>query len=122
LYAGRHLAAELLGLKQRQMASREVADQLIRSVLEAHPEFTGIGTVWEANAFDGKDSEYAGKPGHDASGRYIPYWNRGNGTVQVEALTDYEKEGRVITIWFRKNRSGIPDGTYFTKSQVKMCS
>ena len=93
LYAGRHLAAELLGLKQRQMASREVADQLIRSVLEAHPEFTGIGTVWEANAFDGKDSEYAGKPGHDASGRYIPYWNRGNGTVQVEALTDYEKEG-----------------------------
>ncbi|MDP1978409.1 methyl-accepting chemotaxis protein [Undibacterium sp.] len=93
LHAGRSLAFELAAMQASGKADRAQADLLLKSVLEGHPEFTGIGTIWEANAFDGKDSEYAGKEGHDATGRYLPYWNRGSGKTQVEALTDYEKEG-----------------------------
>ncbi len=93
LYAARNLAAGLSGMKTTGNPSREAADQLLKSVLAANPEFTGVGTIWEPNAFDGKDAEFAGKPGHDQTGRYLPYWNRGSGSIQVEALTDYEKEG-----------------------------
>ncbi|MBC3933895.1 methyl-accepting chemotaxis protein [Undibacterium sp. CY7W] len=93
LYAARNLAAGLSGMKAAGNPSREAADQLLKSVLAANPEFTGVGTIWEPNAFDGKDAEFTGKPGHDQTGRYLPYWNRGNGSIQVEALTDYEKEG-----------------------------
>ncbi len=93
LHAARSLAFELAAMQASGKADRANADLLLKSVLEGHPEFTGVGTIWEANAFDGKDSEYAGKEGHDATGRYLPYWNRGSGKTQVEALTDYEKEG-----------------------------
>ncbi|PXX45111.1 methyl-accepting chemotaxis protein [Undibacterium pigrum] len=93
LHAARSLAFELAAMQASGKADRAQADLLLKSVLEGHPEFTGVGTIWEANAFDGKDSEYAGKEGHDATGRYLPYWNRGSGKTQVEALTDYEKEG-----------------------------
>ncbi|MFZ6731402.1 methyl-accepting chemotaxis protein [Undibacterium sp. Ji42W] len=93
LHAARSLAFELAAMQASGKADRASADLLLKSVLEGHPEFTGVGTIWEANAFDGKDSEYAGKEGHDATGRYLPYWNRGSGKTQVEALTDYEKEG-----------------------------
>ncbi|MFZ6708507.1 methyl-accepting chemotaxis protein [Undibacterium sp. TC9W] len=93
LHAARSLALELAAMQTSGKADRANADLLLKSVLEGHPEFTGVGTIWEANSFDGKDSEYAGKEGHDATGRYLPYWNRGSGKTQVEALTDYEKEG-----------------------------
>lgn len=93
LYAGRDLAAQLLSLKTENKADREHANLLLKSVLNAHPEFAGVGSVWEANAFDQKDAEYVGKNGHDASGRFIPYWNRGSGKAAVEALTDYDKPG-----------------------------
>ncbi|BBB70011.1 hypothetical protein UNDYM_5758 [Undibacterium sp. YM2] len=93
LHAARSLALELAAMQASGKADRANADLLLKSVLEGHPEFTGVGTIWEANAFDGNDGEYAGKEGHDATGRYLPYWNRGSGKTQVEALTDYEKEG-----------------------------
>jgi len=68
-------------------------NNLLRGVLEANPEFIGVATCWEPDALDGLDSKYAGTPGHDSTGRFIPYWNRGSGTVQLEPLVDYEKEG-----------------------------
>ncbi|MFZ6654887.1 methyl-accepting chemotaxis protein [Undibacterium sp. TJN19] len=93
LHAARSLAFELGAMQASGTADRANADLLLKSVLEGHPEFTGVGTIWEPNAFDGKDSEFVKKEGHDATGRYLPYWNRGSGKTQVEALTDYDKEG-----------------------------
>ncbi|MFZ6689756.1 methyl-accepting chemotaxis protein [Undibacterium sp. SXout11W] len=93
LHAARNMAANLAAMQVSGQANRANADLLLKSILESNPEFTGVGTIWEPNAFDGKDGEYAGKPGHDATGRYLPYWNHGTGQTQVEALTDYDKEG-----------------------------
>jgi methyl-accepting chemotaxis protein len=36
----------------------------------------GVWTIWEPNALDGLDAQYANTPFHDASGRFIPSWNR----------------------------------------------
>ena len=87
------LAQSFQGLKAAGAANRTAADGLMKSVLEGNPGYLGVWTVWEPNAFDGKDTDFAGKPAHDASGRYIPYWNRGSTGIAVEALMDYEKPG-----------------------------
>lgn len=87
------LAQAFQGLKAADTASRTAADGLMKSVLEGNPGYLGVWTVWQPDAFDGKDAEYVDKPAHDATGRYIPYWNRGSAGIAVEALMDYEKPG-----------------------------
>lgn len=87
------LAQSLLGLKVQGLASREVANAMLAQVLESNPDFLGVWTAWEPNAFDQKDPLYAGQRGHDDSGRFIPYWNRGSGQKTVDPLVDYDKPG-----------------------------
>jgi methyl-accepting chemotaxis protein len=91
--AARTMAHALAGLKATGQADRIEADALIRNVLEGSPQLLGAWVAWEPNAFDGRDAEYVDKPGHDATGRYIPYWNRGGGAIVVEPLVDYDKPG-----------------------------
>ena len=74
-------------------ADRAVADALLRGALQGVPDCLGLWTVWEPGAFDGRDAEFAGKPGHDATGRYVPYWNRASGHIAVEPNKDYTVEG-----------------------------
>ncbi|MBL8270168.1 MAG: hypothetical protein JNL55_27470, partial [Steroidobacter sp.] len=93
LDAARGVAQALSGLKAAGLTDRARADAILKSVLADNPRLLGVWTGWEPNAFDGKDAEYVSKPGHDASGRYVPYWNRGTGTLSVEALVDYDKSG-----------------------------
>ena len=89
------LATTMQGMKASGHApSRDQLDAMARRVLEAHTEFIGTYSIWEPNALDGRDAEFAGKgPAHDATGRYIAYWNRGSGQIAVEPLLDYEKAG-----------------------------
>jgi len=44
---------------------------VIGEQLHAHPEWLGKSTMWEANAFDGKDAEFVNSEAHDATGRYM---------------------------------------------------
>jgi methyl-accepting chemotaxis protein len=89
------LAANMQGMRAASHApSREQLDDMARQVLQQRTEFIGTYSIWEPNALDGKDAEFANKgPTYDATGRYIAYWNRGSGQIAVEALLDYEKEG-----------------------------
>jgi len=73
--------------------SRAEADAMLRGALAGSPDYIGVWTLWEPNAFDGKDAEFANTPGHDETGRYIPYWNRGAGTIDIEALVNYTTPG-----------------------------
>lgn len=54
--------------------------QGMRGVLEGPPGLFGIWSVWEPGALDGRDAEFANGPGHDATGRFVPYWNRRGGS------------------------------------------
>jgi methyl-accepting chemotaxis protein len=73
---------------------REAVGRLLQSVLRGQPDFLGVYTAWEPNAFDGRDADFASQPGSDASGRLIPYWNRAaDGTLAMEPLVDYETPG-----------------------------
>nr|WP_190274933.1 methyl-accepting chemotaxis protein [Methylotenera versatilis] len=89
----RALAWSFQSMKVTNQANRSLADSMLIKTLNENPEFVGTWTLWEPNAFDNKDNKYINEKGHDLTGRYIPYWNRGNGSVQLEPLVDYGKPG-----------------------------
>ncbi|KQV43734.1 MULTISPECIES: methyl-accepting chemotaxis protein [unclassified Rhizobium] len=74
-------------------ANRTVADAIMKKMLEDNTFALGVWSGWEPNAFDGKDAEFANKPNHDATGRYVPYWVRSGGQIIVTPLVDYDKAG-----------------------------
>jgi PAS domain S-box-containing protein len=74
--------------------SRDQVNAMLRKILIENPSFLGTYTVWEPNAFDGVDYQYIRAVAHDDSGRFIPYWVRGDdGIIHTEALTQYEVPG-----------------------------
>lgn len=50
-------------------ANRSATVEELRSLLTETPSFFGVGIAFEPNAFDGRDQDFAGKPGHPESGR-----------------------------------------------------
>ena len=92
---GQNTGYAILGLKQGGLESRAQINQMLAGTLREHSEILGLYTGWEANAFDGKDADYANRTdlGADASGRFIPYWHYDGNKVVIEPLVDYDKEG-----------------------------
>ncbi len=70
---------------------RKTAFEILKLTTESDPSLQGAWTVWEPNAFDGKDSDFAGKSGHDDTGRLIPYFTRSQGKVITDICLDYDK-------------------------------
>jgi methyl-accepting chemotaxis protein len=87
------LETVLATMKEAGDANRTTADAILKNMLEANPTALGVWTGWEPNAFDGKDRDFAGKEGHDATGRYIPYWVRSGGNITHVPLADYTVSG-----------------------------
>ncbi len=71
--AAAQLAQTFEGLRQGGMPSRPTLDALQRRVLMANTGFINIWVLFEPNALDGRDAEFANTPHHDRSGRYVPY-------------------------------------------------
>ncbi|WP_374624794.1 methyl-accepting chemotaxis protein [Devosia sp.] len=91
--AAEGLVTSLEAMRGSGVTDRAVYDAVIRRFLEENPDLLGTWSGWEPNALDGNDAAHANAAGHDASGRYVPYWNRGGGQIAVEPLIDYDKEG-----------------------------
>ena len=72
---------------------RESFNQILARYLADHPNLLAAWTGWEPNAFDGRDGQFVGTAGHDASGRYVPYWYRNGSKIALEPLVDYDKPG-----------------------------
>lgn len=87
------LASVLKTMKETGDADRGRADETLRNLLDSNPDILAFWTGWEPGAFDGRDAEFAGKDGYDATGRYVPYWVRSNGQITHTALTDYATAG-----------------------------
>ncbi|PWE54108.1 chemotaxis protein [Metarhizobium album] len=88
-----NMRSALYAMKATDNPSRETMNSVFDRLMADNPFALGVSTGWEPNAFDGKDEEYKDKPGHDATGRYIPYFVRNDGKVGMEALVDYDKPG-----------------------------
>lgn len=93
MQSARTLADSIGALKMGGYTDRELVKEILKNSLEYNPDFFGIWTCWEPNAFDGQDERYRFFPGHDGSGRFIPYFYRSNGTIQLASLEYYDQEG-----------------------------
>ncbi len=92
--AARTLAHVFEGIKVNNDApDRQMFNDILRRVLKQNPDFIGVWSCWESDALDGRDADFAGTDGHDDSGRFIPYWNRGAGNIVVEPLVSYTVPG-----------------------------
>ncbi len=85
------LAAVFSSLKNLGLVDRGFLNEIMRRILVANPGLLGVWTVWEPDRLDGLDATFAGAPGHDASGRFVPLWHRCGGKIQLEANNDYDK-------------------------------
>lgn len=82
----------ILGMKTRGLGpQREQIDAVMHEYLSRNPDLLAFACGCEPNAFDGRDGEFIGAPGYDASGRIMAYWNRGSGVPQRECLIGYDQ-------------------------------
>jgi methyl-accepting chemotaxis protein len=84
-----NLAGSMRATQEAGLApSRAQIGEMTKATLSGSTDLLGASVVYEPNALDGKDAEYAGrKPEFDASGRYMPYYSRsGDGAVHIEPI------------------------------------
>lgn len=87
------LAETFSAMRALGISDRRIFDEILRETLAQNPEYLGVWTVWEPNALDGRDCDFANAPGHDATGRFIPFWNRGGGAIHLEPNLGYDVPG-----------------------------
>ena len=90
-----NLANVLTGVKTQNLpVSRDIINSMLQQSLISSDKVIGMSTGWEPNAFDGVDRDFVNKTGHDATGRFIPYWSKGQtGNIALEPLVDYDTPG-----------------------------
>jgi methyl-accepting chemotaxis protein len=79
--------------KINRNTNRDNDVMLLKQILSQNESVFGVYTLWEKNAYDGRDSIYAGTEGHDETGRFIPYVYRESSEIAVTPLTGYEEAG-----------------------------
>ncbi|MHB9797125.1 methyl-accepting chemotaxis protein [Pseudomonas sp. MT3] len=93
--------APALGIGRAEMSS------LLRQTVEQNPKLLDAFAGWEPDAFAGNDSEHAGQPGYDASGRFMPWWYRkSDGSLTVEAMGDTLESQKM-------QPTGVREGEYY---------
>lgn len=73
--------------------SRDQVNAMLQNLIVQSPDYLGVCVCFEPNAFDGLDNKYADTEGHDNTGRFIPYWTKGDGRGLLEPLVSYDVEG-----------------------------
>ncbi len=92
LLVAQQLAAIMTKMKSEKIANRELYNHILFAALEENKDILATWAVYEPNAFDGKDANFANQAGHDKTGRYIPYYSRASGfLVTLEPRTNYDK-------------------------------
>ena len=78
-------------MESNTSGNRNEVNALLKHMMEVDSGLMGSYVVFEPNAFDGNDARFAKTNGHDATGRFIPYWNRAQegGEVNQNVAVDY---------------------------------
>ncbi|RRD96450.1 methyl-accepting chemotaxis protein [Clostridiales bacterium COT073_COT-073] len=70
----------------KEVKDRNALNELIRDAMNADQLVLGAGIIFEPNAFDGLDQQFANQPYHDETGRLLIYYyrNEKNETIRVQ--------------------------------------
>ena len=88
-----NLRSSIEAARRSGSATRDSVNALLHDLLEDNPAALGLSTGWEPDAFDGKDKDFANTEGHDATGRYVPYYARSASGIILSPLVDYTVPG-----------------------------
>lgn len=83
----------ILFSKKSGNTGREQVIELLIDRLKRNPDIQNVYTVWEPDAFDGKDKRYAGKEGYDDTGRFALSLIRNGDQILLQTAKDYDKDG-----------------------------
>ncbi|MCU5772757.1 methyl-accepting chemotaxis protein [Erwiniaceae bacterium BAC15a-03b] len=72
----RNLGQSLIALPAAGIKDRAVVDKLTEYALRDNPDYLSVSVIFEENAFDGRDAEFAGKPDQAPNGRYAFFVDR----------------------------------------------
>lgn len=90
------ISASIEGIIQAGDVDRDQLTEMVKSILEKHPEYVGIGVGMEPNKLDGKDREYKKRKYSDSSGRYVAYFYLKDSKAEVDQLVGYDEDSWYI--------------------------
>ncbi|NRH25059.1 methyl-accepting chemotaxis protein [Pantoea stewartii] len=94
LDAAQNLGQSLAALPAAGVTDRNVAHKLMEYALQKNPDFVSMTVVFEPNAFDGRDSAFAGQQGMPPEGRYAWYIDRDkDGHFKMNPALDFLQPG-----------------------------
>ncbi len=90
-----NLGVSLVGLSVAGVKDRDTASKIMEYALRDNPDYLSISVIFERNAFDGKDAEFAGKPGQSPEGRFAWFVElAGQGKYHMSPLLSYLTPGQ----------------------------
>ena len=93
LLSARTLGQTMEGMKAAWVDDRSLYSSILKQVLVANTNFVGVWSGWLPDTLDGRDKDFAGKPGQDASGRFLTLWYREGKEPQAIVLPDHSVAG-----------------------------
>ena len=105
------IAALMEEMKNSGIPDRDTLNSILKAVLRKNPNYLATWTCWEPNALDNLDYQFINNIGHDETGRFIPYWNRLEGSIDVAPLAGYAKNGsaNVNRVAFRSGETTVSE-------------
>lgn len=92
---GRTLASAMLALKDQNDINRDYLHPILKKTLLDNPDYIAVWTMWEPNAFDGKDAAFEKDENYNlVEGRICFTYYKDGEEVKYEPgeLVDYEEE------------------------------
>ena len=83
LAVARTLKEKSLILKEAK-AERSIMTRILKESLNKNPNFLAVWTMWEHDAYDGKDNSYRGEADYDSVGNLSTTYFKYNDTILVE--------------------------------------
>ncbi|NLK08322.1 MAG: methyl-accepting chemotaxis protein [Firmicutes bacterium] len=113
--AANAIADLVSGLVEQGIANRAAVNASLQRMLENNDVFLGVWVGTESYAFDGNDFLFADTPGHDHSGRYIPYYSRDGDNIILEPLEYYDVpgEGDYYLVPFNSQKATLSDPFWY---------
>ncbi|MGH8016734.1 MAG: methyl-accepting chemotaxis protein [Opitutaceae bacterium] len=76
--------------KAEWVDDRGLYNSVLKQALSANRSLVAVWSVWEPNALDGNDADFAGRAGYDDTGRFVPIWVRNDeGLFDLAAVPGY---------------------------------
>ncbi|EQA46813.1 methyl-accepting chemotaxis protein signaling domain protein [Leptospira broomii serovar Hurstbridge str. 5399] len=95
--------------------------ETMREILSRNPQWFGMWTVYEPNAFDGRDAQFKNSAGHDSSGRFVSYIHRKTDTDELvlDATVGYDDDNMEFYQVPKKTLEPLVTDPYYYKVDGK---